>query len=165
MPDTSPEEAHMNTSDEARTPRAQTGSRHPAHAATGHGWRRLPRHYLEMVAAMLVGMVVLGAAVRGMVALAGLQYPTQYPELAALEMAFTMSAGMVVWMRHRGHRWASTLEIAGAMFAPAVALFPLLWLGVIAGDAMLVLEHLAMFPLMCLVMLRLRAEYGGAAHG
>jgi hypothetical protein len=66
MPDTSPEEAHMNTSDEARTPRAQTGSRHPAHAATGHGWRRLPRHYLEMVAAMLVGMVVRGAALRGM---------------------------------------------------------------------------------------------------
>ena len=56
------------------------------------------------------------------------------------------------------------LEMAGAMFAPAVALFPLLWLGVIAGDALLVLEHLAMFPLMYLVMLRRRAEYGAAAH-
>jgi flagellar biosynthetic protein FliP len=118
-----------------------------------------------MVAAMVVGMVVLGAAVRGVLALAGLPYLTQYPELAALEMAVTMSAGMVVWMRHRGHGWASTLEMAGAMFAPAVVLFPLLWLGVIAGDALPVLEHLAMFPLMYLVMLRRRAEYGGAAHG
>jgi flagellar biosynthetic protein FliP len=55
--------------------------------------------------------------------------------------------------------------MAGAMFAPAVALFPLLWLGVIAGDALLVLEHLAMLPLMYLVMLRRRAEYGGSSHG
>jgi hypothetical protein len=155
----------MHTADTVRMPRTPSGSGHPAHAAGKHRRRRLLRHYLEMVAAMVVGMVVLGAAVRGVLALAGLAFPAQYPELAALEMAFDMSVGMIAWMRHRGHRWASTLEMAGAMFAPAVALFPLLWLGVIAGDAMLVLEHLAMFPLMCLVMLRLRAEYGGAAHG
>ena len=76
-----------------------------------------------------------------------------------------MSAGMVAWMRHRGHRWASTLEMTGAMFAPAVALVPLRWLGLIAGDALLVLEHLAMLPLMLLVMLRRRADYAGPAHG
>jgi hypothetical protein len=155
----------MQTADKVRTPRAQTGSEHTAHAAGGHGRRGFLCHYLEMVAAMLVGMVALGAAVRGVVALAGLQYPTQYPELPALEMAVTMAAAMVAWMRHRGHRWASTLEMAGAMFAPAVALFPLLWLGLIASDTLLLLEHLAMFPLMYLVMLRRRAEYGGAAHG
>jgi hypothetical protein len=123
------------------------------------------RHYLEMIAAMLVGMVVLGAAVRGVVALAGLEFAAQYPELAALEMAFDMSVGMVVWMRHRGHGWTSTLEMTGAMFAPLVALFPLLWLGVIAGDALVALEHLVMLPLMYLVMLRRRAEYGGSSHG
>jgi hypothetical protein len=114
-----------------------------------------------MVAAMLVGMVVVGGAVRGVLALAGLEFPAQYPELAALEMAFDMSVGMVVWMRHRGHGWASTLEMAGAMFAPAIALFPLLWLSVVTGDALLLLEHLAMFPLMYLIMLRRRSEYGG----
>jgi hypothetical protein len=143
----------MRTTTKARIPRTQIGR-----------WRFL-RHYLEMVAAMLVGMVALGAALRGVLALAGLELPARYPALAALEMAATMAAGMVAWMRHRGHRWASTLEMAGAMFAPAVALSPLLWLGVIAGDALLLLEHLAMFPLMFLVMLRRRAEYGGAAHG
>lgn len=147
----------MKTADEARTPRARTAGRQ-------RSWRFL-RHYLEMVAAMLVGMVVLGAALRGVLALAGLQFPTRYPELAALEMAATMSAGMVAWMRHRGHGWASTLEMAGAMSAPAVALFPLLWLGAITGDALLLLEHLAMFPLMYLVMRRRRAEYGGSSHG
>jgi flagellar biosynthetic protein FliP len=123
------------------------------------------RHYLEMIAAMLVGMVVLGAAVRGVVALAGLEFAAQYPELAALEMAFDMSVGMVVWMRHRGHGWASTLEMTGAMFAPLVALFPLLWLGLIASDSLMALEHLAMLPLMYLVMLRRRADYGGFSHG
>jgi hypothetical protein len=155
----------MQTADQVRTPRAQTGSEHTAHTAGGHGRRGFLRHYLEMAAAMLVGMVALGAAVRGVLALAGLELPAQYPELAALEMTVTMAVGMVAWMRHRRHRWASTLEMAGAMFAPAVALFPLLWLGVIAGDALLLLEHLAMFPLMYLVILRRRAEYGGAAHG
>src|SRR5215475_3585962 len=43
-----------------------------------------------MVAAMLAGMAVLGAALRGVLALAGLRYP----ELLALEMAVTTSAGM-----------------------------------------------------------------------
>jgi hypothetical protein len=123
-------------------------------------WRFL-RYYLEMVAAVVVGMVVLGAAVRGVLALVGLRYPARHPELVALEMAVTMTVGIVAWMRHRGHGWAATLEMTGAMFAPAVALTPLLWLGVIAGDALLLLEHLAMFLLIFLVMLRRRSEYGG----
>jgi hypothetical protein len=145
----------MKSAEEVRTPQGQTAS----------GRWRFRRHYLEMVAAILVGMVILGGLVRGVLAQAGLKFPAQYPELAALEMAFDMSVGMVAWMRHRGHRWASTLEMAGAMFAPALALFPLLWLGVISGDSLLVLEHLAMFPLMFLVMLRRRGEYGGSSHG
>jgi hypothetical protein len=143
----------MTTTGEVRTPPAQPGR-----------WRLL-RHYLEMVAAMLAGMVVLGGTVRGVLALAGLRYPNAFPELVALEMAGTMSAGMVAWMRHRRHRWATTLEMTAAMVTPAVVLVPLSWLGIIAGQALLVLEHLAMFPLMFLVMLRRRAEYGGPSHG
>jgi hypothetical protein len=149
----------VKSEDDVRTPRV------PIHPAMGRGRRRFLRHYLEMVAAMLVGMVILGAALRGVLALAGLPYPTRYPEFAALEMATTMSAGMGAWMRHRGHRWASTLEMVAAMFAPTVALTPLLWLGVLAGDSLLMLEHLVMLPLMYLVMLHRRAEYGGSAHG
>jgi flagellar biosynthetic protein FliP len=127
---------------------------------TRRRWRFV-RHYLEMVAAMVVGMAVVGAGVRGLLALAGLAFPAQYPELTALEMAFDMSVGMAVWMRYRGHGWASVLEMARAMFAPAVVLFPLLWLGVISGDSLILLEHVAMLPLMWLVMLRRRSEYGG----
>jgi len=125
------------------------------------GKRHFARHYLEMVVAMVVGMLVLGAVTRGVLALAGTELSaSRHPELASLEMAFGMSVGMAVWMRGRGHGWASTLEMCGAMFVPALALFPLLWLGVIAADSMIALEHLVMLPLMFLVMLRRRSEYG-----
>lgn len=61
---------------------------------------------------MFVGMAVLGAAVRAGLALAGLEFPAR-SEAAALEMAVNMSAGMIAWMRYRGHGWAATLEMAG----------------------------------------------------
>jgi flagellar biosynthetic protein FliP len=151
----------MTTTRDAHTPRAQTGSGHATHTAGRHGPRHFLRHYLEMIAAMVVGMVVVGAAVRGALALAGLELPVRYPELTALEMAFDMSVGMIAWMRYRGHGWAGTVEMAGAMFVPAIALFPLLWAGVISGESLIMLEHVVMLPLMWLVMLRRRSEYGG----
>jgi hypothetical protein len=157
-------ERQMTTSNETRTPPVGTGSGRPTGSGGAGGRGRFLRHYLEMIIAMLVGMAVLGTAVRGVLALAGLGFPVQYPELAALEMAFSMSVGMVVWMRHRGHGWASALEMAGVMFVPAIALFPLLWMSVISADSLLVLEHVAMFPLMFLAMLRRRSEHGGRAH-
>jgi flagellar biosynthetic protein FliP len=153
----------MATLKHAGEPRVRTGDGRPGHDG-GNGTWPFPRHYLEMVAAMFAGMVLLGAAVRGVLALAGLTFPAEHPELVALEMAFEMSAGMVVWMRYRRHGWALTIEMVGAMFVPAVALFPLLWLGVISGDTLLLGEHLLMLPLMFLVMLRRRGEYGGSAH-
>jgi hypothetical protein len=58
-----------------------------------------------MVAAMLVGMVVLGAAVDATLAAAGLSYSAQrHPVLAVTEAALTMAAGMAGWMRFRGVR-------------------------------------------------------------
>ncbi|MGH3392347.1 MAG: hypothetical protein ACRDOO_26045 [Actinomadura sp.] len=128
------------------------------------GLCRFARHYLEMVPAMFVGMLVLGAATRGVLALAGVEFSAaRHPEAAALEMAFDMSVGMVVWMCLRGHGLASALEMCGAMFAPVLVLFPLLWLDVIGAESMIALEHVAMFPLMLLVMLRRRRSYTGWA--
>ncbi|UUU30348.1 hypothetical protein JIX56_10795 [Streptomyces sp. CA-210063] len=131
---------------------------------TGHGergWWRFARHYLEMVVAMAVGMLVLGVVTHGVLAWVGVEFSSAgHPELALLEMAFDMSVGMTVWMRLRGHSWPSTLEMCGAMFAPALALVPLLRLDVITADSLMVLEHVLMLPLMFLVMLRRRHEYG-----
>jgi hypothetical protein len=127
-------------------------------------WSHFLRHYLEMIAAMFVGMAVVGGAIRGVLALAGLEFP-QSIELLLLEMAFDMSVGMVVWMRIRGHGWPATLEMTASMFVPAIALFPLLWLGVVSDHSAMLVEHVVMLPLMALVMLRRRDEYGGANHG
>ena len=123
--------------------------------------RHFLRHYLEMVVAMFVGMAVLGAATAGAEAMTGVELPAS-PEFAAFKMAFDMSLGMVVWMRYRGHGWASTSEMVGAMFAPAVVFAPLSWLGAVSGDALMIVTHVLMLPLMFVVMLRRRAEYSGA---
>lgn len=111
------------------------------------------RHYLEMVAAMFAGMLVIGGLVRGALALAGTALPSS-SEAMAWEMAAEMAAAMVIWMRFRGHGWSSTLEMAGVMVAPAVALAPLVWLDVLSGDAFLLLEHVGMLLLMYAVMAR-----------
>ena len=123
-------------------------------------WGHFLRHYLEMVVAMFAGMAVLWAVGAGVEAATGLEFPTsEQPELAALKMAFDMSVGMVVWMRYRGHGWVSTLEMVAAMFAPAVLLAPLSWLGFMSGELLMIFTHVAMLPLMLAVMLRRRAEY------
>jgi hypothetical protein len=76
-------------------------------------------------------------------------------------MVAYMTAGMGIWMRIRRHDWAGILEMYAVMFAPAVLLFPLLWLGVISAGSLSALMHTLMLPLMLAVMLRRRAEYGG----
>jgi hypothetical protein len=125
-------------------------------AHTGH----FVRHYLEMVAAMFVGMAAMWAVDLGVKAVTGLEYSlAPYPELAALKMAFDMSVGMVGWMWYRGHGWPATLEMVAAMFVPAVALAPLSLTGVISGDALMLATHVLMLPLMLVVMLRRRTEY------
>ncbi|THV42687.1 hypothetical protein FAB82_05155 [Glycomyces buryatensis] len=119
-------------------------------------------HYLEMAVAMLVGMFVIGGALRGVLALADIEFGmATHPELALLEMAVDMALGMVVWMRIRGHAWAGTLEMAAVMIAPALIVIVPLRLGAMDGDAAMLVEHVAMFALMFLAMLRRRGEYGG----
>ncbi|MFC7380793.1 hypothetical protein [Sphaerisporangium rhizosphaerae] len=120
------------------------------------GWLRFTLHYVEMIIAMAAGMAVLGF----LRSAAGLDVShTRHPDLGYLLMAFDMSVGMAVWMRMRRHSWRHTLEMCAAMFAPAVPLFPLLWLGVIDGGALMVLAHLAMLPLMLGVMLLHRSAH------
>lgn len=124
-------------------------------------WRRFVRHYVEMVIAMFLGMFALGA----LLSLVGLDVDhRQQPELGYLVMAVNMSVGMAAIMRYRGHGWASTLEMCGAMFAPIVPFYPLLWLGVIDSGGLMMATHVAMFPLMLAVMLRRLDEFAGCHH-
>ncbi|GAA3193413.1 hypothetical protein [Actinocorallia longicatena] len=128
---------------------------HTAQETRG-GWPRFALHYLEMVVAMFAGMVVLGF----LESAAGLGIShAEHPDLGYLIMATNMSAGMAAWMLFRGHGRRSTLEMCVAMYVPAVPLFPLLWLGAIGGMTLMVLAHVAMFPLMLGAMLLRRSEY------
>jgi flagellar biosynthetic protein FliP len=116
------------------------------------------RHYVEMVVAMLLGMLVLGMPL-GMVLPDG-------AEIELLTMASTMTVPMVAWMRHRGHGWRSAWEMSAAMFVPTVAALALLWTGVAeGGHTLLMIQHIAMFPLMLVAMLLRPGEYTGHAGG
>jgi hypothetical protein len=122
--------------------------------------KRFLWHYVEMIIAMVVGMLVLGLARGGVLGLFDVELSSAtQPELAALLMAFDMSVGMVVWMRYRGHGWASTMEMVAVMFAPVVLLAPFTLAGLMSGHALMMVMHIAMLPLMLAVMLRRRAEY------
>lgn len=108
-------------------------------------------HYLQMVAAMLVGMVVLGP----LTMLVG----DTGAEVDALLMATTMTVGMAAWMTWRRHSWPAIAEMALAMYLAFVVLFPLLWLGVLSETGLLVAGHVLMLPAMAAAMLLRPAEY------
>ena len=116
------------------------------------------RHYLEMVAAMLAGMVLLGPLVMMTSRLAG--YPLMGDAtLRTLVMATNMTIGMVVWMRYRGHTWERTLEMVVGMTVPFVAFLVPMWLGLISELTLNIAGHAAMLVGMYLSMLYRRAEY------
>jgi flagellar biosynthetic protein FliP len=124
---------------------------------SGATWHFI-RHYLEMVAAMMVGMGV-GAASHLLV-----DVPDR-TSVQLVEMALWMTVPMVVWMRIRGHGWRASNEMAAAMLVPAAGALALFLTGVVDdGDTVFMLEHTVMFTAMFVVMLLRRDEYSGH-HG
>jgi hypothetical protein len=118
------------------------------------------KHYIEMVVAMLLGMAVLGMPLDLLLGAAGVD--TDAPVLMLLGMALTMSVPMVAWMRYRGHGWGPAWEMTGSMFAPSFAAIALYSGGLVDdSDALLMIQHIAMFPAMLAVMLLRRDEYSG----
>jgi hypothetical protein len=126
------------------------------------------RHYAEMLIAMFVGMFALGIPLGALLGVFGIDVTTwraDQPELMLLGMAFTMSVPMVAWMRHRGHAWAPSWEMAASMFIPSFAAIALLWLGLVTDSgALLAIQHIAMLPAMLVAMLLRVDEYTGHAH-
>jgi hypothetical protein len=109
-------------------------------------------HYLQMLAAMLAGMVVLGP-------LSMLLGHGARAEVEALLMATWMTAGMAAWMAWRRHPWSSIVEMGLAMYLAFVVLFPLHWLGQLSTDGLILVGHVLMLPAMLMAMLRRREEY------
>jgi hypothetical protein len=133
--------------------------------------RHFIRHYIEMLIAMVLGMVVLGTPALAALSAAGVsttELHNDAPELMLLGMAVTMTVPMVAWMRYRGHGWAPSNEMALSMFIPTFAVIGLLWAGLVTDiGALMVILHVAMLPAMLVAMLLRREEYShshGEAH-
>jgi hypothetical protein len=112
---------------------------------------------------MLVGMGVLAIPARlaSDALLPGVD--ADDPALMLARMGVTMTLPMIPWMRWRGHGWRASLEMTGAMAAPAVAAIALLEAALIEGAGLLMaLEHVAMLIAMFLVMIARPAEYSHA---
>jgi flagellar biosynthetic protein FliP len=112
---------------------------------------RFVAHYVEMVVAMIVGMMALAPL-----------WPAEWvarPDVNAMSMAIDMTIAMALWMRIRRHSWPRTVEMSATMFLPFAALLVPYWLGVISSETVMVAAHVIMFPLMLAVMLWRRADH------
>jgi hypothetical protein len=74
-------------------------------------------------------------------------------------MTFNMTLPMVALMRYRRHSWQRSAEMGAAMFALALALLLLFWLGVISAHVVLPVEMALMLPTMIVVMLYRFGDY------
>ena len=117
------------------------------------GVRPLVRHYLEMVAVMVVGMMSLFPLWALLVAKIDVTW-LEAAEIEALAMATAMAVPMAGWMVVRGHGTAAAIEMSLAMYGGFVAFFPLLWAHAIDRAVLLGLGHVAMLLLMAVVMVR-----------
>ena len=111
-------------------------------------WLGFAGHYLEMVAAMVVGMIALGPVWDAL-------WPAyaDRPDTAALAMAADMTVAMVAWMAVRGHSRRGIALMGAAMVLPFAALAVPYWAGLMPGSWLMPLGHAVMLPLMAVAML------------
>jgi hypothetical protein len=118
------------------------------------------RHYIEMVAAMFLGMAVLSPPAGWVMSAFGTSWGDISTEMMILVMATTMTLPMVGWMAYRGHGTRANAEMSASMYVPAFAAIALLSSGMVTGTGVLmVIEHVAMLLCMAGVMLLRPAEY------
>lgn len=130
--------------------------------------RHFIRHFFEMIAVMMLGMVVLGGAFGELHRLAlGSGFADAWRDhvgLAAFAMAFNMTVPMVLWMRYRGHSWERGGEMAAAMNLPLLPAFVLYGFDVIPAEGVLGMQMMLMIPAMLAAMLYRKEEYSAPHH-
>ena len=124
---------------------------------------RFARHYLEMVIAMMAGMIVLGVPAEGLLQVAGSStsdLSDSAPGAVLAGMGVAMTVPMVAWMRYRGHTWRPTAEMAASMILPTIGVLLLLGTGAMTDfHGLMGLLHVVMLPAMLLAMLLRVDEY------
>jgi hypothetical protein len=91
------------------------------------------RHLFEMLPAMMLGMFAGGAIFVAVTGISAQDAIENHSVAWVSVMAFSMTAPMVAWMRHRQHAWNVCFEMAAAMVAPAIPLCALRIADVISG--------------------------------
>ena len=133
---------------------------------TTHSTSRFFLHYVEMVAAMFIGMLALSKPADWLFGALGASTSSQHPAIMLFSMGVTMTVPMIAWMRFRGHAWRPTNEMAASMLIPTFAAMALVGAGVMKGGSAMVIEHVVMLAGMLIAMVLRRDEYsGGHAHG
>jgi len=122
------------------------------------------RHFLAMLVAMVVGMMVFGLLWQVVVSgLLGSDLLSR-TDVGALVMATDMAAGMALWMAYRRHSRAAILEMTTAMYLPFLLLLVPWWAGRLSDGAVMMGGHLLMIPAMLAAMLWRRDEYTRPHH-
>lgn len=116
------------------------------------------RHFLEMLGAMMIGMIAGAAIFLSIVQVTWDEALLQYPVQALLVMAVSMTVPMVAWMRFRHHGGRSSAEMGAAMVLPVIPFIVLVVFDVTEG-AVCSLYCLATILAMLGVMLYRRDEY------
>jgi cytochrome bd-type quinol oxidase subunit 2 len=89
------------------------------------------RHFLQMLAVMMIGMIAGGAVLLTVVGVKTWEeVTTQYGSQALVVMAVGMTVPMVAWMLYRGMGWKNSYEMAAVMVIPMIPFLCLYWFGV-----------------------------------
>ena len=123
-----------------------------------HFARHLVEMFLAMMAGMMVGAVLLAAALGTSVAEARREHAVAW----VVVMAFDMTVPMVAVMLFRGHSWRSAGEMAAAMIVPAVAIVACQLSHLVSGDVAGAYMPVSMVAMVALIVYR-RSEYRTAA--
>ena len=135
---------------------------HTASSTTGThhlSARKFALHFLEMVVAMVVGMVALHPLWMFGLDAAGATELMHNPYTGAMIMATNMTLAMSAWMKVRGHGWRPIVEMGAAMYLPFLVLFVPLALEAIDESAMMLWGHVLMLPARAAAMLLRPHEY------
>ena len=120
--------------------RQDTGTDHAIPGTVRRKVRISPfwQHFLEMFAAMWIGMVAGKPVFLAITGLSSTRQASQlYPAQSVLSMALSMTVPMVAWMLFRGHGWRNSAEMAAAMLVPAIPFIILCSLHVLRRNGLL----------------------------
>jgi len=135
------------------TPDTANAPAHGAHLGS-HFWR----HFVEMFAVMMLGMIASAAVFLAIVQMTWDEAIRERPTASLLVIAAGMSIPMAAWMLYRGMGRRNAAEMAAAMVLPVIPFLFLVWLG-ITNTALCGPYCILGIVAMLALMLHRRSEY------